>query len=183
MTPRSTPRSRRSTASSTRCAAGTDDYMPMEGTFARYLEDHYSAAPVEREALTDECEIVGRRRRLRRTAAVVQAVSQAGFTDIRFCEKGGDVGGTWYWNRYPGIACDVESYSLPPPARGDGVLPDDEVRVGLRDLRVLPADGGEVRLLRPLPVPHRGEPGRLGRRGRALDACRPTGATPCGPGS
>ena len=26
-------------------------------------------------------------------------------------ERGGDVGGTWYWNRYPGIACDVESYS------------------------------------------------------------------------
>ncbi len=92
---------------------GTDDYLLMEGTFARYLEDHYSAAPIEREALTDECEIV-----------VVGAgfaglllwykLSQAGFTDIRFCEKGGDVGGTWYWNRYPGIACDVESYSYFP---------------------------------------------------------------------
>jgi len=92
---------------------GTDDYMAMEGAFAGYLEDHYSAAPVEREALTDECEIV-----------VVGAgfaglllwykLSQAGFTDIRFCEKGGDVGGTWYWNRYPGIACDVESYSYLP---------------------------------------------------------------------
>ena len=33
---------------------------------------------------------------------------------MRFCEKGGDVGGTWYWNRYPGIACDVESYSYLP---------------------------------------------------------------------
>ena len=41
-------------------------------------------------------------------------MSQAGFDDIRFCEKGGDVGGTWYWNRYPGIACDVESYSYLP---------------------------------------------------------------------
>jgi len=38
----------------------------------------------------------------------------AGFTDVRFCEKGGDVGGTWYWNRYPGIACDVEAYSYLP---------------------------------------------------------------------
>src|SRR6266849_10785220 len=41
-------------------------------------------------------------------------LSQAGFTDVRFCEKGGDVGGTWYWNRYPGMACDVESYSYLP---------------------------------------------------------------------
>ena len=92
---------------------GAADYMAMEGDFSRYLEDVYSAAPVEREALTDECEVL-----------VVGAgfaglllwykLRQAGFQDVRFCEKGGDVGGTWYWNRYPGIACDVESYSYLP---------------------------------------------------------------------
>ncbi len=27
----------------------------------------------------------------------------------RVFERGGDVGGTWYWNRYPGARCDVES--------------------------------------------------------------------------
>src|SRR3954447_10321522 len=89
---------------------GAADYMTMEGEFARYLQDVYSADPVPREALTDECEIL-----------VVGAgfaglllwykLQKAGFTDIRFCERGGDVGGTWYWNRYPGIACDVESYA------------------------------------------------------------------------
>jgi cyclohexanone monooxygenase len=31
-----------------------------------------------------------------------------GFT-VRVCEQGGGVGGTWYWNRYPGARCDVES--------------------------------------------------------------------------
>ncbi|MEM9653458.1 MAG: NAD(P)/FAD-dependent oxidoreductase [Actinomycetota bacterium] len=92
---------------------GAADYMGMEGDFARYLEDVYSEDPIEREALTDECEIL-----------VIGAgfaglllwhkLSKAGFTDVRFCEKGGDVGGTWYWNRYPGIACDVESYSYFP---------------------------------------------------------------------
>jgi cyclohexanone monooxygenase len=92
---------------------GAADYMAMEGEFAKYLEDHYSESPVQREALTDECEIV-----------VVGAgfaglllwyrLKEAGFQDVRFCEKGGDVGGTWYWNRYPGIACDVESYSYLP---------------------------------------------------------------------
>ncbi|MEM9563961.1 MAG: NAD(P)/FAD-dependent oxidoreductase [Actinomycetota bacterium] len=92
---------------------GAADYMAMEGEFARYLEDCYSEPPVERDALDDECDIL-----------VVGAgfaglllwhkLSQAGFTDVRFCEKGGDVGGTWYWNRYPGIACDVESYSYLP---------------------------------------------------------------------
>ena len=53
---------------------------------------------------------------------------------------------------------------LPPAARGDGLLPDDEVRVGLRDPRVLPEDGREVRLLRPLPVPHRRSSGPSGTR-------------------
>jgi len=92
---------------------GAADYMSMEGEFSRYLEDVYSADPIEREALDDECEIL-----------VVGAgfaglllwhkLKNAGFEDVRFCEKGGDVGGTWYWNRYPGIACDVESYSYFP---------------------------------------------------------------------
>jgi len=92
---------------------GAADYMAMEGEFAKYLEDVYSDAPIEREPLDDECEIF-----------VVGGgfgglilwykLRKAGFTDVRFCEKGGDVGGTWYWNRYPGIACDVESYSYMP---------------------------------------------------------------------
>lgn len=101
---------------------GAADYMAMEGEFSRYLEDVYSEPPVPREALTDECEVL-----------VVGAgfgglllsykLLDAGFTDIRLCEKGGDVGGTWYWNRYPGIACDVESYSYLPLLEEMGYFP------------------------------------------------------------
>ncbi len=29
--------------------------------------------------------------------------------NVQGLERGGDVGGTWYWNRYPGCRCDVES--------------------------------------------------------------------------
>ena len=101
---------------------GAADYMAMEGEFARYLEDVYSAPPVERPALDDECEVL-----------VVGAgfaglllwykLKAAGFTDVRFCEKGGEVGGTWYWNRYPGIACDVEAYSYLPLLEEMGYFP------------------------------------------------------------
>src|SRR3954469_3377703 len=101
---------------------GAADYIAMEGEFAKYLQDVYSAAPVERDALTDECEIL-----------VIGAgfaglllwykLRAAGFCDVRFCEKGGDVGGTWYWNRYPGIACDVESYSYLPLLEEMGYFP------------------------------------------------------------
>ena len=98
------------------------DYMSMEGEFARYLTDVYSAPPVEREALDDETEVV-----------VVGAgfaglllwhkLQKAGIRDVRFCERGGDVGGTWYWNRYPGIACDVEAYSYLPLLEEMGYIP------------------------------------------------------------
>ncbi len=101
---------------------GAADYITMEGEFARYLKDVYSEDPIPRDALDDECDVL-----------VVGAgfaglllwhkLSQAGFTDVRFCEKGGDVGGTWYWNRYPGIACDVEAYSYLPLLEEMGYFP------------------------------------------------------------
>ncbi|MSO99777.1 MAG: NAD(P)/FAD-dependent oxidoreductase [Acetobacteraceae bacterium] len=101
---------------------GAADYMAMEGEFAKYLEDVYSAPPVGRDSLTDECEIlvIGAG-----FAGLLlwQKLRDAGFQDVRFCEKGGDVGGTWYWNRYPGIACDVESYSYLPLLEEMGYFP------------------------------------------------------------
>lgn len=33
---------------------------------------------------------------------------------IRLIDKAGDVGGTWYWNRYPGAMCDTEAYIYMP---------------------------------------------------------------------
>ncbi len=112
---------------------GAADYMSMEGEFKKYLDDVYSEPPIPREALTDECEIL-----------VVGAgfgglllwhkLREAGFTDVRFCEKGGDVGGTWYWNRYPGIACDVESYSYFPLLEEMGYVPSMKFASGFEIL-------------------------------------------------
>jgi cyclohexanone monooxygenase len=112
---------------------GAADYIALEGEFAKYLEDVYSAPPVPREALQDECEIL-----------VVGAgfaglllwyrLQAAGFTDVRFCEKGGDVGGTWYWNRYPGIACDVEAYSYLPLLEEMGYVPSMKFASGFEIL-------------------------------------------------
>ena len=112
---------------------GAADYMAMEGEFSRYLDDVYSAPPVEREPLTDECDVL-----------VIGAgfaglllwwkLRDAGFGDVRFCEKGGDVGGTWYWNRYPGIACDVESYSYLPLLEEMGHIPSMKFASGFEIL-------------------------------------------------
>ena len=112
---------------------GAADYMAMEGEFAKYLEDVYSEPPVPREPLTDDCEVL-----------VIGAgfgalllwyrLREAGFSDVRFCEKGGDAGGTWYWNRYPGIACDVESYSYLPLLEEMGHIPSMKFASGFEIL-------------------------------------------------
>ncbi len=120
---------------------GAADYMAMEGEFARYLDDVYSEPPIAREALKDETEIL-----------VIGAgfgalllwyrLKAAGFTDVRFCEKGGDVGGTWYWNRYPGIACDVESYSYLPLLEEMGYYPSMKFASGFEILEYCQAMAG-----------------------------------------
>ncbi|MFI4950888.1 MAG: flavin-containing monooxygenase, partial [Caulobacterales bacterium] len=51
---------------------------------------------------------------------------EAGIADIRIIEKGGDFGGTWYWNRYPGAACDIESYVYLPLLEEVGYVPKEK---------------------------------------------------------
>jgi cation diffusion facilitator CzcD-associated flavoprotein CzcO len=48
-----------------------------------------------------------------------------GITDVRIVEKAGDFGGTWYWNRYPGCMCDVESYTYLPLLEDTGFMPTE----------------------------------------------------------
>jgi cyclohexanone monooxygenase len=51
---------------------------------------------------------------------------EAGVKDIRMIEKGGDFGGTWYWNRYPGAQCDIESYIYLPLLEETGYIPKEK---------------------------------------------------------
>ena len=48
---------------------------------------------------------------------------EVGVESIRIVERGADVGGTWYWNRYPGVACDVSSYDYLPLLDEMGYVP------------------------------------------------------------
>ncbi len=48
---------------------------------------------------------------------------EQGVEKLRIVEAGGDVGGTWYWNRYPGAACDIESYIYFPLLEETGYMP------------------------------------------------------------
>jgi cyclohexanone monooxygenase len=103
---------------------GNDQYVEMADAFAHYLDDPY-CAPIERPPLHDDVEVLivggGFGGML-----VAARLREAGIDDLRLVEKGGDVGGTWYWNRYPGAACDVESYVYLPLLEEVGYVPKEK---------------------------------------------------------
>jgi len=100
---------------------GNEQYVEIKGRFAHYLEDPY-VAPITRAPLTDEMEVVVIGGGFGGLLAGAR-LREAGISDIRIIEKGGDFGGTWYWNRYPGAACDIESYIYLPLLEEVGYMP------------------------------------------------------------
>ncbi|WP_156842116.1 flavin-containing monooxygenase [Novosphingobium aquimarinum] len=62
-------------------------------------------------------------------------LKEAGVTDVMIVEKASDFGGTWYWNRYPGVQCDIESYSYLPLLEETGYMPKEKFSFGDEILR------------------------------------------------
>jgi cation diffusion facilitator CzcD-associated flavoprotein CzcO len=107
---------------------GNAQYLEMTGQFADYLEDPYLPV-VDRPALRDEVTVALVGGGLAGLVAGAR-LKEAGVDDVRIIEKGGDVGGTWYWNRYPGAQCDVESYIYLPLLEETGYLPTEKYARG-----------------------------------------------------
>src|SRR4030095_14542264 len=94
-------------------ADGNEQYREVVGDFSRYLDDPYVAPGFTRAPLSDEVEVIVIGGGFGGLLAAAR-LREAGIEDIRIIEKGGDFGGPWYWNRYPGAMCDVESYIYLP---------------------------------------------------------------------
>ena len=101
---------------------GNEQYQEITGEFAHYLDDPYVPPGFTREPLTDEVEVVVIGGGFGGLLAGAR-LREAGVKDLRMIEKGGDFGGTWYWNRYPGAACDIESYVYLPLLEELGYVP------------------------------------------------------------
>jgi len=101
---------------------GPEQYRRIENEHEHLLADPYSKAPTAREPIRSECDVVviggGYGGQL-----VAVRLQQQGFTNICIIEKAADFGGTWYWNRYPGAQCDVESYVYMPLLDETGYVP------------------------------------------------------------
>jgi len=103
---------------------GNDQYLQLTGQLGHYLEDPYTPL-VEREPRIDHTTVVfiggG-------FAGLVTGarLKEAGIDDVRIIEKGGDFGGTWYWNRYPGAQCDTASFVYMPLLEETGHMPTEK---------------------------------------------------------
>jgi cyclohexanone monooxygenase len=105
-------------------ADANEQYVEMKGEFAHYLEDPY-VDPLVREPIKDEREVIVIGGGFGGLLAAAR-LREAGVASLRIIEKGGDFGGTWYWNRYPGAACDVESYIYLPLLEEVGYMPKEK---------------------------------------------------------
>jgi cation diffusion facilitator CzcD-associated flavoprotein CzcO len=98
-----------------------DGAMQYQRADGRYAEDPY-ADRVTREPLCDRVEVAVVGGGFGGLMAAAR-LRQAGVDDIRVIDTAGDFGGTWYWNRYPGIHCDIESYVYMPLLEEVGYVP------------------------------------------------------------
>ena len=89
-----------------------------------YVEPGFTRAPIEEEI---EVVIIGGG-----FGGLLMAVRlrEVGVEDFRIIEAAGDFGGTWYWNRYPGVQCDVESYVYMPLLEELGTIPTEKYAHG-----------------------------------------------------
>jgi cyclohexanone monooxygenase len=102
-------------------AAGDRRYRDIAEVSPDLVADPYTV-PIPRDPISDQVDVlvVGGGFGGLLTAARLR---QAGVKKVRIVEAGGDVGGAWYWNRYPGAACDVESYIYLPLLEETGYMP------------------------------------------------------------
>ncbi len=93
----------------------TDEY------FASYRDDPFTPF-LDRSPVADEVDAVIVGGGIAGLLAGAR-LREAGVERIRIIDQAGGVGGTWYWNRYPGVMCDVESYIYLPMLEELGYVP------------------------------------------------------------
>ena len=103
---------------------GNEQYVEVTGKFAHFVDDPY-VRRFERAPLHDAVDVVVIGGGFGGLLAGAR-LREAGINRVRIIEAGGDFGGTWYWNRYPGAQCDIESYCYLPLIEELGYMPKEK---------------------------------------------------------
>lgn len=107
-----------------------DQYIPASGKYARIYEVDPYTPVMPRAPITGETDVVilgagycG--------MMVGAQLRQAGIDNFYNVDHGGDFGGTWYWNRYPGIQCDNDALCYMPFLEETGYMPTRKFADGI----------------------------------------------------
>jgi len=117
---------------------GNDQYREVAGALARFDKDPYSNGDFSRPPVVEEIDalIVGAGIGGLLAAAYLRKAGWPART-LRIIDKAADFGGTWYWNRYPGVQCDIESYMYLPLLEETGYVPKEKYSFGPEILEYL----------------------------------------------
>lgn len=110
-------------------ADGLNQYIDMKDEFAGFATDPGADPDFTRDAIDEDIDVVVLGGGLAGLLTATQ-LKDAGVETFRIIEQGADFGGTWYWNRYPGIRCDVESYCYMPLLEEVGTVPSEKYSEG-----------------------------------------------------
>ncbi|MGE3690084.1 MAG: flavin-containing monooxygenase [Novosphingobium sp.] len=101
---------------------GSEQYIRTSGEFADVYEHDPFTPLVEREPIAEDLEVAILGSGWTGLLAGYH-LHKAGIENFRHIDHAGDFGGVWYWNRYPGIQCDNESYCYLPLLEETGFMP------------------------------------------------------------
>ncbi len=105
---------------------GEAQYVEAAEEFAHYANDDPYADPAfTRDTLDIDLDVAVIGAGFSGLMAAAR-LKERGITNMRIIEAGGDFGGTWYWNRYPGAQCDIESYCYLPLLEETGYMPKEK---------------------------------------------------------
>jgi len=108
---------------------GQKQYLVTEGEFGGFYEDDPYLPVTSRAPVAEDIDVAVLGGGFAGLVAAVR-VTQAGVQNLRIIELAGDFGGAWYWNRYPGIQCDTDSYCYLPLLEETGYLPTEKYARG-----------------------------------------------------
>jgi len=101
---------------------GLAQFKELKGDYAEFDKDPWVESGFTRDPIVEDTTVVIVGAGFAGMLAAVNLTRQ-GIWDFRIVEKAGDFGGTWYWNRYPGCMCDVESFTYMPLLEETGYMP------------------------------------------------------------
>jgi len=104
---------------------GENQYLEAAENFAHYADEDPYTAQTPREAIKRDVNVVVVGGGFSGLMAAAR-LKERGVEDVLLIEAGGDFGGTWYWNRYPGAQCDIESYCYLPLLEETGYMPKEK---------------------------------------------------------